>query len=339
MPGWLQQLIDENATGIEAHGARSGLAAADLRMVDRRADYAAIYGEREVRGTPVNVDRVRTFIVTTSRVATDMGVLLPDGMDTRAFDRRPLCFWSHLANAQAHAIGRWLDRRRITTPEDGWEMDLEFAPEGVSDVADDAFRFIDWSGIGAASVGFDVVDGPTIPTPEEVLKYGIPKWGWIGRKWVLREISLCHIPADAGCIMRAAENAGTSSAFRTATGSTGRAEAEPVEGMAKVEAAIVAVGLLVERRMSEAEERINTALRNLAVAITEGFAALVNAEDEDEDTEASATNDPAHPPAGEVAAPAPEAAEHVQAPDNIGALWTALLECPALAELEKKVGV
>lgn len=339
MPGWLQQLIDENATGPEAHGARSGLASADLRMVDRRADYAAIYGEREVRGTPVNVDRVRTFIVTTSRVATDMGVLLPDGMDTRNFDRRPLCFWSHRTNAQAHAIGRWLDRRRITIPEDGWEMDLEFAPEGVSDVADDAFRFIDWSGIGAASVGFDVVDGPSNPTPDEVLKYGIPKWGWIGRKWVLREISLCHIPADAGCIMRAAEGAGTSSAFRAATGGTGRAEAEPVEGMEKVEAAIVAVGLLVERRMSEAEERITASMRSLAVAITEGFAALVNAEDEDEDTEASAANEPVPPPAGEVATPAPEAAEHVQAPDNIGALWTALLECPALAELEKKVGV
>lgn len=174
-------------------------------IIARRQDYERIYSARaDIAGDAPNLDRIRTFIITTSRVASDDGVLLPDGGDFTIFDRRPIVLGFH--NDWDIGIGRALDRRRILTPEDGWEQDIEFAPPEVSEDADDFFRFITWSGFAACSIRFKVTEGTFSPDAADIIKYGLPRFGWIGTKWQLKEISICNIPADEACLMQAARS-------------------------------------------------------------------------------------------------------------------------------------
>jgi len=174
-------------------------------IVARREDYERIYKERaDIAGDPPNLDRIRTFIITTSNVASDDGVLLPDGGDFSIFDRRPIVLGFH--DDWEIGIGRALDRRRILTPEDGWEQDIEFAPPEASEWGDEIFRFISWSGFAACSIRFAVTKGNFRPEAADIIKYGLPRFGWIGEQWQLKEISICNIPADEACLMQAARS-------------------------------------------------------------------------------------------------------------------------------------
>lgn len=148
----------------------------------------------------VSADRVRTFIVSTIQPALDAGVLIPDGMDSTMYVERPVVLWDH--DASEVGIGRCLSLNRITTPVDGWSADIEFAPADVNEDADAVLRFIDWAGFGASSIRFIVTDMVDQPSPEDLVRYGLPRWGWIGRKWQLLEISVVNVQADPGAIMQ-----------------------------------------------------------------------------------------------------------------------------------------
>lgn len=147
----------------------------------------------------VEISRIRTFTASTSRVALDDGVLLPEGMDASMFDSRPVVLWAH--DDYDLGIGRVLGRRRAADYE-GWEMDVEFAPREVNEFADDVLRFIDWAGFGACSIRFNVVELDREPEPAELIKYGLPRYGWIARKWQLLELSICNVQADPGALMK-----------------------------------------------------------------------------------------------------------------------------------------
>lgn len=311
------------AQGQAAPAADGRSASFGARVADFGDRYREIYKDR----ADVQVDRVRTFIITTSRMASDDGVLIPDGMDASEFDRRPVALWAH--DEWRLPIGRWLNRRRITTPENGWEADVEFAPPEVSEEADDVFRFLAWAGFGAASMRFRVLDGGN-PTPEEMVLYSMPRYGWIGRKWVLKEISICNIPADAGCLMVSARSEASAGRLKkllaarapgTETATVVTAPAEPAKepGIAEVVAAAVKaqfaplVGMLGEQH----EE------------LLAGFAALA--------AEFSAMREAMAEKTEQTPAGAHEEAQ-ADGGESDAALYLKLLDSPAMAALAKKVG-
>ena len=174
----------------------------------------------------VNSKRVRTFIATTSQVALDDGVLLPDGMDSRVFDERPVVLWAH--RDEDIGIGRVLARRRTKDP-DGWEMDVEFAPADVNSFSDAVLRFMDWSGFGACSIRFNVTDMVRDPKPDDLAKYNLPKYGWLGRAWQLLELSLCNVQADPGALAKAVGEGALARNEASALAAAWRAEGDPEE--------------------------------------------------------------------------------------------------------------
>lgn len=310
--------------------AEGQLAHASLRVVERAELYRELYGSR----ADVQLDRVRTFIIMTTRVASDDGVLLPDGMDASEFDRRPVALWCH--DDWQIPIGRWLNRRRITAPEDGWEADVEFAPAEVSEDADDVFRFLAWAGFGAASIRFRVVDGGS-PTPEETILYSIPRYAWIGRKWLLKEISICNIPADPGCLMVAARSGDLAEktagrfarllAKREDMATVPTVVTDPAAGQAKPEADVLAV---LREQFTAQTKTLTLAFAAHTEEILAGFAAMaeelagLKAGLQKEQPVESATEgaDPAKSDGGD---------------DD--ALYAKLLDSETLAALAKKVGV
>lgn len=343
MPGWLEALLREADERAPASApARTGVAALQAAVIDRAELYREIYQGRAVRGAAVDPDRVRTFIVTTSRVASDGGVLLPDGMDATEFERRPIALWSH--DTRNDGIGRWLDRRRITTPEDGWEWDVEFAPAESSELGDRVFRFLSWAGFAGASIGFENLEDSSRPTPEEVVKHKLGKWGWIYRRWKLREISLCHIPADAVCLMRALD--GEPQDLRDAARAIYAIDAPPAPARVSPEEMLATAMSSLRNDLVAAMERqtevVVATVRNLAEAVTAGFAALVDAEAEDEAESVEAAA-PASPPAGEAAAPVTDTGTEGAVSDpfelNVDGVWESILGSHALAVLEQKTGV
>lgn len=172
------------------------------RVLNRQELYRSLYGNKDV-----DIARVRTFIFTTSRVAKDDGVLLPDGMDATDFQRRPVIDWAHEGvgvNGKFEVgIGRGLEMRRVKEPENGWEVDIEFAPASVSEKGDAVFRFIDWAGFASCSAHFRVIDGDYNPDAETRIKLGLPRYGWVGRAWKLLSIGICNVPSDEGALMQA----------------------------------------------------------------------------------------------------------------------------------------
>lgn len=145
----------------------------------------------------IDLKRCITITTCTSRLASDNGVLLPDGGDFSLFAQRPVVLWSH--QNRELGIGRAIAWRRVG---DGWEHDIEFAPEDVNPFAEQVRKFVDWAGFAAASISFEVTDDNSTPTAEERILYGIPKYGWIGRTWRLLEVSLCNVQADPGAVMK-----------------------------------------------------------------------------------------------------------------------------------------
>ncbi len=159
----------------------------------------ALINVRMDRRAEGDASRVRTFVATSSAVATDGGVLLPDGLDLSAFMPRPVVLWAH--RDKERGIGRVIAWRRIAQP-DGWECDVEFAPPQVSQDADDCLRFMDWAGFGAMSIGWDFLEVDWTPPAAELVKYGLPRHGWIGRRWRLTEVSIVNCQADPNALLK-----------------------------------------------------------------------------------------------------------------------------------------
>lgn len=153
--------------------------------------------------------RVLTFSIATESVALDNGVLISEGMDAVRYLENPIVLADHNYTKK---IGRTIALRNTG---DAWEADVEFPPREVSEEADDAYRFLRWSGFGAASVGFVVTKMNREPSPELVRKYKLPeRGGWIGEKWQLLEWSIVGVGSDPLAIMHA--GGAEARAFRSA---------------------------------------------------------------------------------------------------------------------------
>lgn len=160
----------------------------------KNRQYYPRFGVRQA-GAPE--DRTLTFTFMTESVALDDGVLIADGMDAARFLSSPTFFLDHCTDVE-HKAGVVTAIRQTAT---GWEGDFKFAPADISPEADQAYRFLTWSGHGACSIGFVVTEMDRDPLPEDRAKYGLPRYGWIGRKWQLLEISIVGVGADPGAIM------------------------------------------------------------------------------------------------------------------------------------------
>lgn len=148
-----------------------------------------------------SADRTLTFTFTTEAVATDQGVVMADGMDAARFIESPTFFADHWTGVE-NKLGTVTAIRRNAV---GWEGDFMFAPADVSQTADNVYRFLDWAGHGAVSIGF-------IPTAKrsgsEITTAELQKYGsdlrWIADKWQLLEISVVGVGADPGAHMQTA---------------------------------------------------------------------------------------------------------------------------------------
>ena len=160
----------------------------------KNREYFPRFGVRQA-GDPA--ERTLTFTFATESVALDDGVLLADGMDAGRFLSSPTFFLDHdtCVDNKAGVV------TAIRQTASGWEGDFKFAPADISPEADRAYRFLTWAGHGACSVGFVVTEMDRAPTAEDAQRYRLPKYGWIGRKWQLLEVSIVGVGADPGAIM------------------------------------------------------------------------------------------------------------------------------------------
>jgi len=102
------------------------------------------------------------------------------GIDTKDFARNPIMFWNHLKD---EPIGRW---SQVSIQGNKLRALGEFAPEGVSPLADKICALLKNGFVNAISIG-------GIPRKGEPIKGG---GGFRITQFELCEMSLCGVPAN-----------------------------------------------------------------------------------------------------------------------------------------------
>jgi HK97 family phage prohead protease len=146
-----------------------------------RAEFNTL-GPREVR-----------VVMSTSALARDGHVLVPQGCVLDNYRANPIMLWSHDPD---HPIGNVDD---IEVGQDQIAGTLRFAPEGITKKADEICGLMKAGVIRAVSVGFDPIDmEPLDPTR--------PRGGQNITVWELLELSPVSVPADTGAMVTARAN-------------------------------------------------------------------------------------------------------------------------------------
>jgi HK97 family phage prohead protease len=135
--------------------------------------FLSTVGERQIR------------VIASDATPDRMGdVLVPTGCQLDEFRRNPIMLAQH---DSTQAIGIW---PQIEVKNGRLEALGEFAPEGVSELADEYCSLTKSGVIKAVSVGF-------IPIAREPLREG----GWRFMKWELLELSLVSVPANPNALV------------------------------------------------------------------------------------------------------------------------------------------
>jgi HK97 family phage prohead protease len=152
---------------------------------------AAVERLGRVVRAPDDGSRVVSFCFSDGSVDRMGDVINPQGWDTAAFKRNPVCLWAH--DATAPPIGKV---RRTYVSGDRFVGDIEFAAPETYEFADTIYRLVQEKFINAVSVGFMPIE-----------------WSWSEDKsrpggidferCELLEISVVPIPANANALIEA----------------------------------------------------------------------------------------------------------------------------------------
>ncbi len=139
--------------------------------------------------------------ISTDSVDRDGEVMVPQGMNSKDFERNPVMLWNH---DPAQPIGRAISLRR---GESAIEAEFVFAPrpdEYEGDWFPDYVRgLVAANVLKAVSIGFMPMDGsPRIASKGDVERYG-PGVRRVFSKWKLLEVSVVSIPANQDALITA----------------------------------------------------------------------------------------------------------------------------------------
>lgn len=143
-------------------------------------------------------------VMSTSALARDGHILIPQGVVLDNYRANPIVLWSHdpdkpVGNAEETAIAG-----------DSISARVRFAPIGISHKADEVRGLTKAGVIRAVSVGFE-------PLEMEPLDPKRPKGGQRISKWELLELSFVSVPADPGAVVTARANGDNSMSDTNAT--------------------------------------------------------------------------------------------------------------------------
>lgn len=130
-------------------------------------------------------------IAGTSQKARDGHIVEMRGMDTSAFLRSGTVLWGHNPDA---VVGTPVAGR--VDASGNLLLTIDFAPEGVSDRADETRRLVKAGVVRNLSIGFDVIDA----TPLDPKK---PRAGLRVTRSELLEVSFVAVPANSGAVVTA----------------------------------------------------------------------------------------------------------------------------------------
>jgi HK97 family phage prohead protease len=124
-------------------------------------------------------------IISSGQVGRDKLMVDVGGIDLTHYRRNPIVLWNHLPE---YPVGRVSP---IVRNGSGLEGTITFAPEGVSDTADQVYGLVKSGVVSSVSIGFE---------PGEMLR---PDQDGVRtvRNCELMEVSFVSIPADAGAIV------------------------------------------------------------------------------------------------------------------------------------------
>lgn len=129
-------------------------------------------------------------IISTSAIARDGHILVPDGCDLSNYKSNPIVLWQHNPDVP---VGRAAD---LAVEGDCIKARILFAPAGVSPKADEVRGLVKTGIVSGVSVGFDVLDSEPLDPKK-------PYSGQRFTKWELLECSFCSVPADPGAAVTA----------------------------------------------------------------------------------------------------------------------------------------
>lgn len=171
-------------------------------------------------------------IMSTSALARDGHILIPQGVVLDNYRANPIVLWSHdpdkpVGNAEDTALSG-----------DSISARVRFAPLGISAKADEVRGLTKANVIRAVSVGFE-------PLEMEPLDPKAPKGGQRISKWELLELSFVSVPADPGAIVTARANGDNPMPeTNSTTGDTRESAVKPINRMVARRAGVQRVGFI-----------------------------------------------------------------------------------------------
>ncbi len=156
---------------------------------------------KDFRATGDVVGSTFKATITTDSIDRDGEVIVPQGMNSKNYERNPVLLWNH---DTAQPIGKAISLRR---GESSIDAEFEFAArpaEYDGDWFPDYVRGLVAAGVlRAVSIGFQPLDGGT----RQATKADIDRYGSgvnrVFNKWALLEVSIVSVPANQDALITA----------------------------------------------------------------------------------------------------------------------------------------